>query len=311
MSDLPTGPTSLIGQVRSFARTPKGSLSALFVLVFGIAATAAGWQTVTPHLLAAVAGAALSELAVGYFDGRPLRWPSSAVLSGMIVAFVLGPSTAWPVTVAVGILATLSKHLIATARWHIFNPAALALALSVPLFGTGQSWWGALPDVSWPYLVLLVLGGAWIVDRINKFPLVLTYLGCLFTLLLGFGRIDVVTASELLRTPFVQATLFLALFMLTDPPTAPSRYVDQVVIGALVAASSVTAEMLGAGQTYLLVGVLIGNVALAIRRWLLNRHASPSRVRLATQSASSRTTSSANRANHGLQSTGSSLLSGR
>jgi Na+-translocating ferredoxin:NAD+ oxidoreductase RnfD subunit len=283
MSDLITRPALLTDQVRTFLRTPKGSLLAVFLVLFGVAAAGAGWQTVTPHVLLAVAGAMLSEWVVGCFDRRPWRWPSSAVLSGMIVAFVLGPATTWPQTVAIGILATLSKYLFATSRWHLFNPAALALAVSVPLFGTGQSWWGALPDVPWPFLALLVLAGAWIVDRINKFPLVLTYLGCMFALLLGLSRFDAVTAGELLRPPFVQATLFLALFMLTDPPTAPSRYVDQVVIGALVAVASVIAELLGAGQAYLLVGLLLGNLALSVRRWMGSRRANRPTVRHAPE----------------------------
>ena len=82
---------------------------------------------------------------------------------------------------------------------------------------------------------------------------------------------DPVTASEMFRTPFIQATIFLALFMLTDPPTAPARYAEQVAIGLLVAVASVAAEELGAGQSYLLIGVLSGNVALAVRRWLAQR----------------------------------------
>jgi len=80
----------------------------------------------------------------------------------------------------------------------------------------------------------------------------------------------------MLRTPFVQATLFLALFVVTDPPTAPSRYPDQVVIGALVGTASVAAEALGADQVNLLVALLVGNVALAVRRWTMQRRAQPS-----------------------------------
>jgi Na+-translocating ferredoxin:NAD+ oxidoreductase RnfD subunit len=187
----------------------------------------------------------------------------------MIVGFVLGPATPHVVTAAVGILATLGKHVLATHRWHVFNPAGLALLASVALFGTGQSWWGALPDLSWPFVFVLLAGGAFIVDRINKFPLVLSFLGATFALLTAVARTDPdpVNAAELLRTPFVQATLFLALFMLTDPPTAPSRYADQVAIGLLAAVAGVAAELLGAGQAYLLVGLLVGNVALAARRW--------------------------------------------
>ena len=78
---------------------------------------------------------------------------------------------------------------------------------------------------------------------------------------------------QFLRTPFIQATLFLALFMLTDPPTAPARYGEQVALGVLVAVSSLGAQLLGAGQVYLLVGLLVGNVALAARRWMSQRQA--------------------------------------
>jgi Na+-translocating ferredoxin:NAD+ oxidoreductase RnfD subunit len=252
-------------------RTPKGSLLAIFLGLFALGATAVGWSVALPHLLVAVLGASLTELAVSRFDRRPLAWPSSAILSGMIVGFVLGPVTPHAITAAVAILATLGKHLLATDRWHIFNPAALALLASVPLFGTGQSWWGALPDLSWQFALVLIAGGAFIVNRINKFPLVLSFLGALFALSTALGRIDPVTASEMFRTPFVQATLFLAFFMLTDPPTAPSRYTDQVLIGLLAAAVSVVAEALGGGQVYLLIGVLVGNVVLAVRRWANQR----------------------------------------
>lgn len=260
-----------VDRLRQFLRTPKGTLLAIFPGLFALAATAVGWQVGVPHMLAAVLGASLTELVVARLDRRPLAWPSSAILSGMIVGFVLGPTTPHAVTAAVAVLATLGKHLLATKRWHVFNPAALALLVSVPLFGTGQSWWGALADLSWPFALVPLAAGAVIVDRTNKFPLVLTFLGALFAVSAALGRIDPTTAAEMFRTPFVQAALFLAVFMLTDPPTAPGRYAEQVAIGVLVAATSVAAEELGAGQAYLLVGLLVGNVALAARRWIAQR----------------------------------------
>ena len=81
----------------------------------------------------------------------------------------------------------------------------------------------------------------------------------LFTLT---ALINPAAAAEMFRTPFVQSALFLALFMLTDPPTSPSRYPDQLWCGALVAITSGVAQLVGAGQAYLLIGVLAGNVAL-------------------------------------------------
>jgi Na+-translocating ferredoxin:NAD+ oxidoreductase RnfD subunit len=280
---MPTQPSTPLIDVRSlrqFLRTPKGTLLAIFLGLFALGASAIGWSVAVPHMLAAVLGASLAELAIDRLDGRRLRWPSSAILSGMIVGFVLGPDTPPAFTVAVGILATLGKHVLGTDRWHAFNPAALALLVSALAFGTGESWWGALPDLSWPFLTVLIAAGAFIVNRINKFPLVLSFLAALFALSTVLGLFDAATAAEMFRTPFVQAALFLALFMVTDPPTAPSRYAEQIATGVLVGGASVIAFALGAGQVYLLVGVLVGNVALAIRRVVNQRGYDRARLRL-------------------------------
>ena len=69
------------------------------------------------------------------------------------------------------------------------------------------------------------------------------------------------------REPFVQAALFLAFFMLTDPPTSPNRYGDQVWFGLMAAVSACLTQLLGAGQVYLLIGVLVANAALAAVRY--------------------------------------------
>jgi len=260
--------SSPLDQAWRFLRTPKAWLLAAFVPLLLLGARAEGWPTIWPHVVLAVCGACAVELLAFEWRHQTWRVPTSALLSGLIVAFVLGPETSRIVTLAVGALATVSKHLLATRRGHVFNPAALALWLAIPLFATDQSWWGALPDLLWPWLLVLVVGGLVIVDRLNKFPLVLSFLGVYVGLFTALAFADPARVSEMFRTPFVQATLFLAFFMLTDPPTSPSRYVDQVWIGALVAVAGCLAQLWGAGQSYLLIGLLVGNVALAVRRAL-------------------------------------------
>jgi Na+-translocating ferredoxin:NAD+ oxidoreductase RnfD subunit len=72
--------------------------------------------------------------------------------------------------------------------------------------------------------------------------------------------------SEVFRTPDLQAALYFAFFILTDPPTSPVRYPDQLVCGVIVAAVSFAVfEWIGAAY-YLLAGVLVGNVWEAWRR---------------------------------------------
>jgi Na+-translocating ferredoxin:NAD+ oxidoreductase RnfD subunit len=257
---------SPLQQAARFWRTPKAWLLLAFAPLLLLGARAEGWQAALPHVLMAVAGACAVDLVALRIRRGAWGWPTSALLSGLIVGFVLGPETPPMVTFAVGVLASASKYLLATRRGHIFNPAALALWLSVVLAATDQSWWGALPDVAWPWLPVLAVGGVLVTDRLDKLPLVLSFLGIYFGLftVVAFG--DPVRVSEMFRAPFVQAALFLAFFMLTDPPTSPARRADQVWIGALVGVVSVLAQVLGAGQSYLLIGLLAGNVALAIRR---------------------------------------------
>jgi Na+-translocating ferredoxin:NAD+ oxidoreductase RnfD subunit len=72
--------------------------------------------------------------------------------------------------------------------------------------------------------------------------------------------------AEVFRTPDLQAVLFFAFFILTDPPTSPVRYPDQVVCGLIVAAASYAFFELVGGAYYLLAGVLVGNIWEAWRR---------------------------------------------
>ena len=227
-------------------------------MLLGLGAAAIGWSAALPHLLAAVVGATLTELAVTRASGRPLDVADVGIALRNDRRLRARSVHAAGVTAVIGVVATLSKHLLTTRRWHLFNPARLALLVSVPLFGTGQSWWGALPDLSWPFVLVLLAGGTFIVDRMNKAPLVLAFLGTSFGLFTALSVVDPGRVAELFRAPFLQATLFLALFMLTDPPTSPSRNTDQVVIGVLVGAVSCVAQLLGAGQSYLLLGLLAG-----------------------------------------------------
>jgi Na+-transporting NADH:ubiquinone oxidoreductase subunit NqrB len=243
-------------------------LCVVFAALLGVAGTATGWSVVLPHLLVAMAAACGLELLVSIILNRKQSWPSSALLSGAIVAFILAPDTPLVVTGWVAGLAVASKYLLRTGRGHIFNPAALALLISVPLFATEQSWWGAGGDLEWPFVLLILVGGALIVDRINKFPLLLTFAGVYFGIFTLIGLVNPASVAEMFRAPFVQAALFLGVFMLTDPPTSPARYVDQVWAGALVALTACIAQLAGAGQAYLLVGVLVGNAALALSRAL-------------------------------------------
>jgi Na+-translocating ferredoxin:NAD+ oxidoreductase RnfD subunit len=263
--------------VRRFFQTPKGLLIIVLAILVALAAPHEGFKLVAPGLVTAIVLAAAIDVLVLRRIHGAWEFPSGAVLTGLIVAMILAPQEPWYVPACTSAVAIASKYVARTRSANIFNPAALALVATFYVFNTGQSWWGALPEIT-PYaLVVLVAAGAFIADRVNKVPLVLvflfTYFG-LFTLTSFIGNPGGV--AELFRAPDLHAVLFFAFFILTDPPTSPVRYPDQIVCAVLVAlASYATFEWVGAAY-YLLAGVLVGNIWEAWHRSHFLRRRVPS-----------------------------------
>ena len=171
-------------------------------------------------------------------------------------------------TVAVAIL---SKHALRTHWSNIFNPAARALVAVAVFLNTGQDWWGALPDLGILGVVVLLIAGALIADRINKLPMILTFFGVYFALFTVAGAYRSPTVSEIFVTPDLQAALFFAFFMLDDPPTSPVRHEDQVVFGVIVATVSYFVFMRFGGVYFLPAGLLAGNLWESARRVAISR----------------------------------------
>lgn len=253
--------------LRRFFRTPKGLLIVMLAILATAAASGSGFVLVAPVVLGGVLGAAVLDAPIlRYREGEWLV-PDGAILTGLIVAMVLSPMEPWYVAAITAAIGVLSKYLIRIGRANVFNPAAFALVVTFYWFDTGQSWWGALPELSPLALVLLFATGIFITDRVNKVPAVLSFLGVYYLLvtLTAFAG-QPAKVAELYRTPDLHAALFFAFFMLTDPPTSPPKPRDQLVYGAITAlASYAVFEFIGAAY-FLLAGLLLANVWEARRR---------------------------------------------
>jgi Na+-translocating ferredoxin:NAD+ oxidoreductase RnfD subunit len=253
---------------RRFFRTPKGLLIIVLMILVALAAPHEGIKLVAPGLLSAVIVAGLIDLFALRKFRRSREFPSGAVLTGLLVAMVLTPHEPWYVAACTSAIAIISKYVARIRSANVFNPAALALVATFYIFNTGQNWWGALPEISPLALVVLFTAGVFITDRVNKVPLVLIFLGTYFALFTFTAFLtDPGKFAEIFRTPDLHAVLFFAFFILTDPPTSPVKYSDQIVCGVIVAAASYAIfEWVGAAY-YLLAGVLVGNVWEAWHRW--------------------------------------------
>ncbi len=135
------------------------------------------------------------------------------------------------------------------------------------VFHTGQSWWGALVDVTPVAKVVLLAAGVFMADRVNKLPMVLTFLGAYFLLFTITAFVsNPLSVAEIFRTPDAEAALYFAFFILTDPPTSPAKYPDQMVCAAIVAVVSYAFFEWAGVVYYLLAGVIAGNIWEAWRR---------------------------------------------
>jgi len=254
--------------LRRFFKTPKGLLLLVLAALLGLASPVEGLALVMPGLAAAVAAAALVDLVVLRMRAGRWEFPSGAVLTGLLVAMVLSPHEPWAVAAITAVVGVLSKYVFRTRLANVFNPAALAIVVTFYAFDTGQSWWGALPDLSLLALGAVFVTGVFVADRVNKVPLVLAFLGSyylLFTMSAYVG--DPARVAEIYRTPDLHAALFFAFFILTDPPTSPARYPHQVACGAIVALASFAVFEVAGAAHFLLSGLLVGNLWEAWRRW--------------------------------------------
>ncbi len=269
--------------LKRFFRTPKGYLLIVLVLLAAIAAAHAGVRHVAPGVVAAVVAAMLVDIAIVRVARGVWFFPSGALLSGLIVALILSAAEPWYVPAITAALAVVSKYLLRTKQGHIFNPAALALVAAYFLFATGQDWWGALPNLPTPFVLVLLATGLFVADRVNKLPMVLIFTGCYFLVFAAYAYAgDPARVAEIFRVPDVNATLFFALFMLTDPPTSPTRYRDQAVFALIAALVSFAVYSLFGGVYYLLAGLLVGNLWEMWRRMTARSRAprrSPDRSR--------------------------------
>jgi Na+-translocating ferredoxin:NAD+ oxidoreductase RnfD subunit len=258
--------------LRRFLSTPKGLLIITLVILVALAAPKEGIRLVTPGLAGAIAAAGVMDLLILRMKRGAWEFPDGAILTGLFVAMVLSPHEAWYIAACTSAVAILTKHIFRTRSANVFNPAAIGIVATFYIFDTGQSWWGALPEITPLALIVLFATGIFIADRVNKMPLVLVFLGVYF-LLFTFTSFagDPQGLAEIYRAPDLHAVLFFAFFILTDPPTSPVKYPDQIICGVIVAVASYAFfEVVGAAY-YLLAGVLVGNVWEAWRRWSSTR----------------------------------------
>ncbi len=245
-------------------KTPKG----LVLVILGLIALLA--SLLTPSILldnvVNIVVASVTALVIDYLVGRfydkKRGFSNGGVITAWIVAMVLSSVTPWYVVMATTAIAVASKHILRVKRKPIFNPAAVGLLISTYLFSSMQSWWAAMTLLPNATLIILAIALVIIAKRVKKIPQVLAFLASYLVIVAFFLLFKQTSMDALfaLENPMANSALFLAAFMLTDPPTSPSKPKAQIAFGIITGTVSLLTYLILPGElVYLFIGLLVAN----------------------------------------------------
>lgn len=207
-----------------------------FLLLLLAAVASYNLRAFPASLVAAIAACALLDSAIKkLFIRKELKFPSSAVISGIIIGSIAPLNAPVTAILAASAVAIASKYVLRINKRHIFNPATLGLLVSLFLFGLGDVWWAAsgfsFAGFAVPVTFLLIIASY----KAGKLKVALPFL--LVTAVLY-------AATQFVKVPFTATGLlafatslpfYFAFIMLSEPKTSPYAPREQVVFGAAVA----------------------------------------------------------------------------
>jgi Na+-translocating ferredoxin:NAD+ oxidoreductase RnfD subunit len=173
----------------------------------------------------ALISAVLIDAVFSYLKDKKLTISESAIISGLIIGFVLASDSRWWVIFAASLLAISSKYLVRINKKHIFNPAAFGIFLSILLFKADTQWKGA-------YLWYIIIpAGTYFIYKIRKVELVASYL----VAALGLFAIQALLQNTPLGNIFGYLSYFYIFIMLIEPKTTPLKPKGKIIFGISVA----------------------------------------------------------------------------
>ena len=146
-----------------------------------------------------------------------LLWPSFELNNVLLFAFV-------------GIVAMLSKYILAYKKKHIFNPAAIA-CVALIFFNSGALWWVATANM----LPVTLILGLLVVRKIRRLQMFFTFIfvtTASFLVQAQINHLNIVDQTLQFFTSF--PVIFFGTIMLTEPLTTPPTRRLQLIYAALL-----------------------------------------------------------------------------
>jgi len=180
----------------------------------------------------------------------------SALILALIITPIQSPGDLWFLGWA-AVLAMASKYILAIGGKHLFNPAALAVALTYFTINQSASWWVGTAVL----LPAVLCGGLLIVRKIGRFDMVLSFL---ITAWAASALAGLFSGSAVFTTirqgVFYSPLIFFASVILTEPAATPPTRELRIYYGALVGILFVPQFHIGSVYLTPELAVLVGNL---------------------------------------------------
>jgi Na+-translocating ferredoxin:NAD+ oxidoreductase RnfD subunit len=194
------------------------------LLLFNIYQDIFTLRVIEAVLISLITAVLLDGLIIWKKEGK-FRFPSSALISGLIIAALIEPEFDNILIYFIPpIFAILSKHIIRVSNRNVFNPAAFGLLATALFFQVGIIWWATTP------IFLAVPFGLFIVYKMRGWYLILSFLLAATPLYFIFGNINHIDIFDSLGL----INVFFVLFMLTEHKAAPVTTKAKVIYGCLI-----------------------------------------------------------------------------
>jgi NQR2, RnfD, RnfE family len=193
-----------------------------------------------------------------------LRIPDAGIANGFFLSIILWPTEITLALAAVAVVTVGVRHIVRIGGHPILNPAAVGVTVAATLFALPQPWHlGITTDDT---ILVLLLGAilwsrAWRTWRLWGIYFVAN---ALTTVLIAEWLGGAAALPYILEVGlFSAAPVFYAMFMVTEPRTAPSSPRAMIVFGAMVGAAAALLPTLFAEYiTISALGILAPYLAL-------------------------------------------------
>ena len=222
-----------------------------------------GYQNTMPQMIFAVLAASFLDLLINKLKKGPTYFfPTSGIISGLIISTILVPGSVWYVPVVGAAIAILSKHVLRMKFnnfWnHVFNPANFALFVLILIGLAKDSWWiGTNP-------LLVAILGLFVLWRLKKISIVVPFL-LFFILSTSVTSMFVSGQTPNLQNLFKEVAggslLFFMFIMVQEPITAPRKRNSRIIFGSVVGVLvPLLLAMPATGFISIYLSLLIGNL---------------------------------------------------